>query len=587
VQADRFTLYVHEAPNFDGAHATESVSYVVLEAGNWTLADGTRLEVGTVDTAATVGGNLTNVWEHVGFASAFRDAPVVISQVQTNNDTHWVKTRQQGVTPAGFDVALEEDDAQTTPHGIETIGWLAIEPGTGMWSGHKYEAAKTADAVTQDWYTISFSQSFSQAPRFVAGVATYDGGDGAYLRYDRTSLTASGVQVMIEEDTTYDSETDHTTEVVHYLAIEGSGTLTATAVSGTPGGLGYYDRDYAYDEVGNITHKDGMGDYFYDDPDHIHAVTRIGSDQRYWYDDNGNMTTRVVLSGTERITYTQAFNAENKLAVVTNTVAGEITTFVYDGNGVRVKKIDPDGSVTYYVGGIYEVFYPTGGGSADAGDAVNPGLHAALSAMLGGGPEPGELPTVVPADPGLLLMVPALGMLMVLGRRRRRYGYTRTRRTLAWSVGSVLLVVAIVGILAWFTAMPTLAAASVLVAGPEVTKYYYAGMQRVAMRKNGTVFYLHGDHLGSTSLATDAGGAKASRVLYYPYGEERYWEGTLPTDFTYTGQRSEGPGLGGLMDYRARFYDPSLGRFISADTIVPNPSNPQDLNRFAYARNNP
>jgi hypothetical protein len=105
--------------------------------------------------------------------------------------------------------------------------------------------------------------------------------------------------------------------VVHYLAIEGSGMLTATAVSGTPGGLGYYDRDYAYDELGNITHKDGMGEYDYDDPDHVHAVSQIDDDQRYWYDDNGNMTTRVVLSGTERITYTQAFNAENKLEVVT------------------------------------------------------------------------------------------------------------------------------------------------------------------------------------------------------------------------------------------------------------------------------
>jgi hypothetical protein len=41
------------------------------------------------------------------------------------------------------------------------------------------------------------------------------------------------------------------------------------------------------------------------------------------------------------------------------------------------------------------------------------------------------------------------------------------------------------------------------------------------------------------------------------------------------------------MYYRARYYDPAIGRFISADTIVPNPENPQDLNRYAYVRNNP
>jgi len=38
---------------------------------------------------------------------------------------------------------------------------------------------------------------------------------------------------------------------------------------------------------------------------------------------------------------------------------------------------------------------------------------------------------------------------------------------------------------------------------------------------------------------------------------------------------------------RPRYYDPLLGRFISADTIVPDPSEPQDFNRYAYVRNNP
>ncbi|MDY7078902.1 MAG: RHS repeat-associated core domain-containing protein [Chloroflexota bacterium] len=103
------------------------------------------------------------------------------------------------------------------------------------------------------------------------------------------------------------------------------------------------------------------------------------------------------------------------------------------------------------------------------------------------------------------------------------------------------------------------------------------------------VYYLHNDHLGSTSLATDVSGAgvSGSRALYYPYGGVRWPTGgsTLPTDYTFTGQRNEA-GIG-LMDYNARFYDAAIGRFISADTIVPNAANPQDLNRYAYARGNP
>ena len=37
----------------------------------------------------------------------------------------------------------------------------------------------------------------------------------------------------------------------------------------------------------------------------------------------------------------------------------------------------------------------------------------------------------------------------------------------------------------------------------------------------------------------------------------------------------------------ARYYDPTLRRFISADTIVPDPFNPQTLNRYSYCENNP
>jgi hypothetical protein len=42
-----------------------------------------------------------------------------------------------------------------------------------------------------------------------------------------------------------------------------------------------------------------------------------------------------------------------------------------------------------------------------------------------------------------------------------------------------------------------------------------------------------------------------------------------------------------LYFYNARYYDPALGRFVQADTVVPAPGNPQALNRYAYALNNP
>ncbi|MGC8960781.1 MAG: RHS repeat-associated core domain-containing protein, partial [Chloroflexia bacterium] len=43
----------------------------------------------------------------------------------------------------------------------------------------------------------------------------------------------------------------------------------------------------------------------------------------------------------------------------------------------------------------------------------------------------------------------------------------------------------------------------------------------------------------------------------------------------------------GLYFYNARWYDPALGRFVQPDTVQPDPGDPQQLNRFAYVRNNP
>jgi YD repeat-containing protein len=73
------------------------------------------------------------------------------------------------------------------------------------------------------------------------------------------------------------------------------------------------------------------------------------------------------------------------------------------------------------------------------------------------------------------------------------------------------------------------------------TKYYFFGSQRVAMRKNGVLSYLHADHLGSTLLATDASGAVVdnNQPRYYAYGRERLPNvAGLPTDHSFNGFNS-------------------------------------------------
>lgn len=104
------------------------------------------------------------------------------------------------------------------------------------------------------------------------------------------------------------------------------------------------------------------------------------------------------------------------------------------------------------------------------------------------------------------------------------------------------------------------------------------------VRTNGTLTYILGDHLGSTSIVTDSSGALISEMKYKAWGEVRYTSGTSPTNYTYTGQYSHTADFG-LMFYNARWYDPTLGRFAQADSIVPG--GVQGFDRYAYVNNSP
>jgi RHS repeat-associated protein len=124
------------------------------------------------------------------------------------------------------------------------------------------------------------------------------------------------------------------------------------------------------------------------------------------------------------------------------------------------------------------------------------------------------------------------------------------------------------------------------------TTYMLAG-QAIAVRvigdpnpANNGLFYLYTDHLGSVSAMGGSNGTQiGDTIRYYPFGGYRTGGPSPVTDRGFTGQR-ENMSLG-LYYYNARYYLPGVGRFLSADTIVPDPQNPQSLNRYAYVLNSP
>lgn len=236
-----------------------------------------------------------------------------------------------------------------------------------------------------------------------------------------------------------------------------SPTSTATP---TPE-LGWSDANYSYDEI---------------KPHAVATVDRGANGVDYFsYDDNGNMYER----NENDVNWTQNFNAEGRLASITD--GTDTWTFTYDGDGVRIKQENPDGSIIYFLGsGAVEIH--------------------------------------------------------------------------------------------------------VVEATPSVKKYYALGGQRVLRDEDEELHYMLTDHLGSVVATLNENGDLESSQRFLPFGELRDVQ-IGETDYGYTGQRNLADI--GLMDYNARFYNPSIKRFISADTLVHSPLNPQTFNRYSYTLNNP
>ncbi len=261
--------------------------------------------------------------------------------------------------------------------------------------------------------------------------------------------------------------TDTVNNIVHDYEYDSLDRLTSAVGTGT----GAYTQSFTYDTLGNILTKSDVGTYHYNYADKPHAVRNtvgvlnIG----LGYDANGNMTQRAVSGGpTLDITWT----TDNRPLTIGT------TTYTYDGNGSRVRKMGASGTVLYF-GEIYE--------------------------------ERNSIPVF----------------------------------------------------------------------------HIFAGSTRVMSLRSDGNQTIHGNHLNSASIVTDDNGARKEKVEYDPFGTYRVHETySFPlVNYTFTDQEYDDES--GLYNYKARLYDPVLGRFISPDSIVPEPGNLQAFNRYSYCVNNP
>ncbi|WP_407936729.1 SpvB/TcaC N-terminal domain-containing protein [Leptospira santarosai] len=118
-----------------------------------------------------------------------------------------------------------------------------------------------------------------------------------------------------------------------------------------------------------------------------------------------------------------------------------------------------------------------------------------------------------------------------------------------------------------------------------VNNVYLNGVRIAAMNEAGALAYYLTDQVDSVSHVLDDEGNTLSQMQYQPYGETFVQRGDLNFSPKYNSQELDRES--GFYFYNARYYDPGIARFTSADTIIDGEFDTQGWNRFSYVKGNP
>mmetsp|Transcript_5577 Transcript_5577/g.9269 ORF Transcript_5577/g.9269 Transcript_5577/m.9269 type:complete len:932 (+) Transcript_5577:64-2859(+) len=246
ITSSGFSAVVAEPEGRDGIHADMTVAYAAISPGVHSLPDGRVIEVGHVQTTTTQATSksscrpqgLASSWQEVVFQHAFNQEPVFVTTLQTSaNEVRnvpqepsapWLVVATSGISTSSASVALEMAQAGRQTHSVaapETIGYVAMERGSGSFSDSagqlvRYDALLSG-RVVKGWddgaRVINFAGDLqTSAPLVIGSQSSRNGADGGWLRLQ--SVSATGANLLIDEDTACDSERWHTTEQVSLIA---------------------------------------------------------------------------------------------------------------------------------------------------------------------------------------------------------------------------------------------------------------------------------------------------------------------------------------------------------------------------------
>lgn len=210
---------VREQPDDDDSHADEQLAVMAVESGIGELPNGIPYEAGQVTETDN------DTWNTINLSSTFTNTPVVLVCYEDAGEL-FLNVRLQSVTTTGFDIKLQLAQGQTSTLD-SVIYWIALDIGADdniLGVDFQQGSVDGVGNYTTDWEIITWSIPFSKAPLVFPSMITTAGADPGFPRMKMP--TKKSIQCAIEEDTgtSGDSEQNHATETVSFLAFTDSWT---------------------------------------------------------------------------------------------------------------------------------------------------------------------------------------------------------------------------------------------------------------------------------------------------------------------------------------------------------------------------
>jgi RHS repeat-associated protein len=526
-------------------------------------------------------GNLVRLIDLNGNPSAYQydnaNNLVTVTDALGNNTTY------------GYDgndnrVSLTNAKGNSTAYSYDSLNRrIKVTDPLGLFSSYKYDAVGNVISVTD---ANNKTRTFAYDALNRATTRAY--ADGNIINY---SYDVNGNRISMTDS--------HGVTSYSYDAFNRA--ISATS----PGGNVV---KYGYDGVGHrtvLTYPDGrVMTYGYDAASRLTLVTDwLGRKTAYSYDSAGN---RIALTMGNGANSSFAYDNANRLLSVVNRSGSKVlTSFTYslDAAGNRTQVTDAAGGVTRYA---YDALNRMISWTAPSGQPTSYGYGAtgdrtSMTSSVG--------TTTYTYDADDRLLTAGTASFTYDGNGNRLTKTTGTT-TVTYTFDSVNRLTSVFGggaasqyqydgdgnRIAQQTGSSTYQYAldvtwrygSVLNEnGPDGNINFQYGLSLLSGSSLTLEQFYQSDTVGSTADVTDGAGSLKASYSYDPWGRLLNPIDPLGTKdkFKFTGEALD-PQTG-LYYLRARYYDPAIGQFISADSLTGAISAPLTQNRFAYGLSNP